>query len=171
MSSKFNYVVCSIEESHDLYDLTIDELQGSLLVHEQKMTQQDKEEQFLKVSTDYNHSSNRADKGRGKSRGHNDQRQQSKYEDNQVYDSNGKGRGQGSDHSTVYISRSTNKSNVGCFRCYMYGHYQSECWTNLNKENGEKSNFAEKQEEVISLLMASHAKEENQQNILSRYGM
>ena len=34
MTPKFNYVVCSIEESKDLDELSIDELQGSLLVHE-----------------------------------------------------------------------------------------------------------------------------------------
>ncbi|KAI3465235.1 hypothetical protein Pfo_021898, partial [Paulownia fortunei] len=51
---KFNYVVCSIEESKDLDILLIDELQGSLLVHEHKMFQQDKEEQALQVSTNNN---------------------------------------------------------------------------------------------------------------------
>lgn len=34
MITKFNYVVCSIEESNNMNTLTIDELQGSLLVHE-----------------------------------------------------------------------------------------------------------------------------------------
>lgn len=45
MTPKFNYVVCAIEESKDLDELSIDELQGSLLVHEQKMSHDDKEEQ------------------------------------------------------------------------------------------------------------------------------
>jgi hypothetical protein len=40
MSVKFNYVVCSIEESHDIDELSIDELQSSLLVHEQWMVEQ-----------------------------------------------------------------------------------------------------------------------------------
>jgi len=37
MTSKFDYVVCSIKESNKLNTLTIDELQSSLLVHEQRM--------------------------------------------------------------------------------------------------------------------------------------
>ncbi|XP_068319497.1 uncharacterized protein [Pyrus communis] len=37
MISKFDYVVCSIEESNDLDTLSIDELQSSLLVHEQRI--------------------------------------------------------------------------------------------------------------------------------------
>jgi len=37
MTSRFDYVVCSVEESNNLDTLTIDELQSSLLVHEQRM--------------------------------------------------------------------------------------------------------------------------------------
>jgi len=37
MTSRFDYVVCSVEESNNLDRLTIDELQSSLLVHEQRM--------------------------------------------------------------------------------------------------------------------------------------
>ena len=37
LTAKFNYVVCSIEESNDLSTLSIDELHGYLLVHEQRM--------------------------------------------------------------------------------------------------------------------------------------
>nr|DAD45562.1 TPA_asm: hypothetical protein HUJ06_003792 [Nelumbo nucifera] len=38
MTPKFNFVICSIEESKDIDTLLIDELQNSLLVHEQKIT-------------------------------------------------------------------------------------------------------------------------------------
>ncbi|XP_070045644.1 uncharacterized protein [Nicotiana tomentosiformis] len=51
MTAKFNYIVFSIEESKDIDTLSIDELQSSLLVHEQKLNQQDKEELGLKTTT------------------------------------------------------------------------------------------------------------------------
>ena len=38
MTPKFNFVVCSIEESNDIDELSIDELQSSLLVHEKKIS-------------------------------------------------------------------------------------------------------------------------------------
>lgn len=50
MTAKFNYVVCSIEESNDVQTLSIDELQSSLLVHEQRMRGYREEEQALKVT-------------------------------------------------------------------------------------------------------------------------
>ncbi|KAK2427210.1 putative mitochondrial protein [Trifolium repens] len=61
MPAKFNYVVCSIEESNDVTTLSIDELQSSLLVHEQRMKgqQEHSDEHALKVS--------HAGRGRGRS--------------------------------------------------------------------------------------------------------
>ena len=51
MTPKFNYVVCSIEESKDTSMLSIDELQSSLFVHEQRMTNTvHEEEHALKVT-------------------------------------------------------------------------------------------------------------------------
>lgn len=37
VTTKFNYVVCSIEESNDVTTLSINELQGSLLINEHRM--------------------------------------------------------------------------------------------------------------------------------------
>jgi len=39
---KFNFVVCLIEKYKDIDELYIDELQSSLLIHKQKLNQQDK---------------------------------------------------------------------------------------------------------------------------------
>jgi hypothetical protein len=68
MPAKFNYVVCSIEESNDVTNLSIDELQSSLIVHEQRMKHQkdqkeSSEEQALKVSN----GGRGAGRGRGRS--------------------------------------------------------------------------------------------------------
>ncbi|KAJ8750339.1 hypothetical protein K2173_014254 [Erythroxylum novogranatense] len=52
LSEKFNYVVCFIEVSKDIDALTIDELQSSLIVHEQKFQRCNGEEQALKVTSD-----------------------------------------------------------------------------------------------------------------------
>ncbi|KAL0310410.1 UNVERIFIED_CONTAM: hypothetical protein Scaly_2931300 [Sesamum calycinum] len=50
LTPKFNFVVCAIEESKNIDELSLDELQSSSLVHEQKFKQQDNEEQALKTS-------------------------------------------------------------------------------------------------------------------------
>jgi hypothetical protein len=50
LTEKFNYVVCSIEESKDIDALTVDELQSSLIVHKQKFVRHKSEEQALKVT-------------------------------------------------------------------------------------------------------------------------
>ncbi|KAK4423090.1 hypothetical protein Salat_1891600 [Sesamum alatum] len=63
MTPKFNYVVCSLEESKNLDVMTIDELQSSLLVHEQRMKSQIVEAQALNVAT------GESSRGRGRGRG------------------------------------------------------------------------------------------------------
>ncbi|KAF2287587.1 hypothetical protein GH714_001413 [Hevea brasiliensis] len=71
MTPKFDYVVCSIEESKDIDALSLDELQSPLLAHEQKMNRSSTiEEQALKASTSIHLSSSRGrGRGRGKGRG------------------------------------------------------------------------------------------------------
>jgi transposase InsO family protein len=99
MTSRFDYVVCSVEESNNLDTLTIDELQSSLLVHEQRMNGHGGDEQALKVT--YNDRIG----GRGGGRAHG------------VFRGRGRGRGR----------QAFNKAIVECYKCHQLGHFQYEC--------------------------------------------
>lgn len=101
--------------------------------------------------------------GRGKGRWKDKETHQNSDKDHAT-DFKLKAKGRDNNHSNGFKPKSVDKSNVECYRCHRYGHYKSECKTNLNKNRGMKSNFAEKEEEV-SLLMACHAKEEVHQNL------
>lgn len=68
LTEKFNYVVFLIEESKDIGALTIDELQSSLIVHEQKFHRSNGEEQALKVTMDERNGGRGRVRGRGTGR-------------------------------------------------------------------------------------------------------
>lgn len=50
LSDRFTYIVCVIEESKDIKKLSIDELQSSLLVHEQKFKKKENEEHVMHIT-------------------------------------------------------------------------------------------------------------------------
>jgi hypothetical protein len=93
MTPKFNYVVCSIEKSNDIDALSVDQLQSSLLVQEQRMNVLVIEEQALKVTSE-----NRT-RGRGRGRG------------------GFRGRRGGRGVSNF------DKSTVECYYCHKLGHF------------------------------------------------
>lgn len=97
LSEKFMYVVVSIEESKEIENITVEELQSSLVVHEQKFRKPEKEEDKLLIVTQGRGSGSR---GRG---------------------FNGRGRGRGRGRGF------TNKSTVECYKCHRLGHFQYEC--------------------------------------------
>ena len=70
LSEKFMYVVVSIEESKDIESITLDELQSSLVVHEQKFKKSDRgDDQVLKVT--YGRGTGTRGRGHfGRGRGH-----------------------------------------------------------------------------------------------------
>lgn len=51
MTKKIAYVICAIDKANNVETLSIDELQGSLLVHEQNMEEDKEDEQLLKVTS------------------------------------------------------------------------------------------------------------------------
>ncbi|GLU09096.1 hypothetical protein SLE2022_259720 [Rubroshorea leprosula] len=154
MTPKYNFVVCAIEEANDLDEMSLEELESSLLVHERKLNRQEQNEQALKATVGTSSSfSNRSNRGRGRGRGRNQQ--------TQFFEGRGRGRGR---FQISYRPKSADKSKVECFRCHKYGHYQSECRANLPNNEGEKSNFAQIEEE-ISLLMVCHDGEGSNKNL------
>ncbi|MCI63928.1 hypothetical protein A2U01_0085185, partial [Trifolium medium] len=67
MTSRFEYVVCSIEESNDVSTMSIDELQSSLLVHEGRMMMhKDKEEEQALKMTNLGRGNNNGGNTRGR---------------------------------------------------------------------------------------------------------
>ena len=164
MTPEFNYVVCSIEESKKTDDLSLDELQSSLLVHEQKMNRSStKEEQALNASTN-THSNSSRGRGKGRGRGTGDRGNRDGYR-NRDGSRNFKANNdqfQGKDRGRYH-----DKSKVECFRCHKHGHYASECYTRLpnDKEKGENSNFMEDKKEPETLLMAVHEGEKTELDI------
>ncbi|XP_076893096.1 uncharacterized protein LOC143545022 [Bidens hawaiensis] len=64
LTENFNYVVCTIEESKDIDVMYVDELQSSLLVHEQKLVKKPIDEQVLRIEFD---SAGGRGRGRGRS--------------------------------------------------------------------------------------------------------
>ena len=125
MTLKFNYVVCSIEESNNLDTMTIDELQSSLLVHEQRMLYLVEEEQALQITYE-----DRGGRGRGRSRGR------------------GSFRGRGRARQSI------NKAEIDCFKCHKHGNFQYECPTWEKKINYvEVEDKIDQKDEL--LLMAS----------------
>ncbi|XP_034229616.1 uncharacterized protein LOC117638629 [Prunus dulcis] len=161
MTTKFDYVVCSIKKSNDVEQLSIDELQSSLLVHEQKINRSTSEEHALKVSTnsDSSASRGRCGRGRGRGRGGSHERGRGSKDGNKsnddssnkdTYDSGSSNRGYNNSGGNSSRGQrqpynhdlNVDKSNVECFRCGNYGHYRSECYTNMNKAKGARANFA-----------------------------
>jgi hypothetical protein len=97
MTSKYDYVVCSIEESNDLDIMFIDELQSSLLVYEQRISRHVNDEQALQITHGFQQG------GRGGARG--------------TY--RGRGRGRGRFGFDKYI--------LECYYCHELGYFQWEC--------------------------------------------
>lgn len=97
LSKKFSYVVYSIEESKDIDTLPINELQSSLIIHEQKFQRHAREKQALKIT------SKDMVGTRGQGRG--------------AYRGRKRGRGR----------QSNSKATVECCKCHKLGYFQFEC--------------------------------------------
>ncbi|GKV49915.1 hypothetical protein SLEP1_g56638 [Rubroshorea leprosula] len=140
LTPKFEHIVAAIEEAHDLSQMTVEELSGSLEAHEQRLnekrTEKPIEQAFQsQVSIKGDQGGETSQKhggshGRGRGRG--------------FYFNKGRGRGRGR----------YDKSHVECYSCHKRGHYSSEC---SYKENDQKAHYVQEEDdsEDHALLMVT----------------
>ncbi|KAG6486736.1 hypothetical protein ZIOFF_055315 [Zingiber officinale] len=145
LPSKFNHVAAAIEESKDLSKITMYELTGSLLAHEQRinrssdsLTEQAFESKQVPKSK-YNN--------RGKWRNNNRENKQSQNSDN---------------NGGCIICQKTNHVSKDCFhkckRCKIPNHSQRDCWfQNKEKNKGkEEAKFSNETKEEILLYSSAN---------------
>jgi len=157
LTEKFENVVCAIEESKDLDQMTVDELAGSLEAHEQRKKKKENEshQEALQVKATIDeekamYAENNRGRGRGRGgrfggrgRGGNYNSEEKKQPNQQNWRGRGRGRGRGSWSS---------RASVECYNCGKPGHYANECWS--EKKVKENANLVEKEANDGVLMMA-----------------
>ncbi|KAE8707740.1 TMV resistance protein N-like [Hibiscus syriacus] len=170
---KFEHIVVTIEETKDLEEMTIEQLQGSLQAYEENHKKKHEFiEQLLKLQLKDMHESQHNDRnqrGQGRGRGHgrggslgrgrgwnyNNNNSNNIYEKGE---SSTRGRGRINPNSRY------DKSQVRCYNFQKFGHYASECRAPNNKIK-EKTNYVEeKTDGKETLLLARKETDGGQAN-------
>ncbi|KAJ4702077.1 Retrovirus-related Pol polyprotein from transposon TNT 1-94 [Melia azedarach] len=163
MDSKFDHIVTTIEETKDLEEMTIDQLQGSLQAYEEKIKKkQGISEQLLKMqfkekeeiqSYDRNQHGRGRGRGQGQSRGRGRGRgwnyNYNNFNNYEKGESSTRGRGR-NNPNTRY-----DKSKVRCYNCQKFGHYASACRA-YNNEVEEKANYVEEKNQGDETVLLAY---------------
>ena len=159
LTENFENVVCAIEESKNLEEMTIDDLAGSLEAHEQrKKKKQDLLEEALQSKATIKEDKtmyaqqnwrgrgrDRGGRGHGRGCGRGDNSKEKDQPIQQNWRGQGRGRGRGG---------RSNRQNVQCYKCGKYGHYAKECYSDKKIEENAKLVTEEKIRDDGVLMMA-----------------
>jgi hypothetical protein len=131
LPSQFDHLVITYEETKDLNEVKIEELQGALEAHEMKITgrkvEKDEEQALL---ARFKQQESKKDLWK-KRKGKNNQKQGDKPESSK----------NGAESSSKNQGKK-DKRKVQCYCCEKYGHYASECWFNKDRKGKNKEQEA-----------------------------
>lgn len=157
LTKKFSMVVTAIEESKDLSTFTLEELTGSLLSHEARLSQEDKSlSHAFSTQTFFNRVQGRGGRGRGrreKSSNSTDDRTAHEHHEHTDHcehihnPQNQRGRGG---------KRWTNRSNVQCNYCKKYGHYECDYKKKQADQNSGRANVSNVEEDLSEVMFLSY---------------
>ena len=126
MPVKYNLLTFSLEQFRNMRGLSIDEVIGSLRVHEQRLQDRESREEnkvLLARAVNESKKNDRGSSSRGRGRG----------------SKRGRGRGHGrgrfskNDKDEEEI-KPFDKSKIKCYNCHKMGHFADECYLDTKKK-------------------------------------
>ncbi|CAL0330164.1 unnamed protein product [Lupinus luteus] len=171
LTPNFDHIVVAIEESRNLEELKLEELQGSLEAHEQRLIERFNDKsmnQALQAQSfkrgNYKNRGERGNRGKSKEFKGRNSNSQSQNEERIDYDHpNSTSTGRGGFKSWRGGKKRIDRRKIKCFNCNKIGHFSSECQAspnhfgfssnNQNEAHMAKEEIAEKDEERPVLLM------------------
>nr|KYP68042.1 Retrovirus-related Pol polyprotein from transposon TNT 1-94 [Cajanus cajan] len=153
LPAKFDHIVVAIEESKNLEELSLEELQGSLESHEQRMIERGEErkaEQALQAQSNPKDVSKKKKKNKDRPR-----QDLGKIEGKEVQDTR-----KNVDHQQKK-GRNVDIRNVKCYNCNKLGHYAKSCqYPNPRRDEARLAREEEDDDSEQVLLMVTTTQKE-----------
>jgi hypothetical protein len=161
LTPRFNHMVITVEE-RDLSAMKVDELQGILEAHEQRLNERStKVENTSEVAlfSQSKNEGNKNKKGKGKWKEDYSKKQQFKYGKNnseQSYNQRGESSNSRGGSNVGRGREKKDKSNIQCYNCQKWAHFAGEYYFNDMKESQkDEAKFAKEEYEDVMMLMVT----------------